>query len=132
MLAVNLLRRVPGLSVAVLDKGPLPGRGLAYGTKYDGHLLNVPAGNMSALPEEPDHFLRDLENGVNRVPALPKISFPRPLNHFPLHPRPTATTLPLTWARTYFLARKRCVFDDAELSPPEQLGRRGKTVRIDP
>ena len=58
MLAVNLLRRVPGLSVAVLDKGPLPGRGLAYGTKYDGHLLNVPAGNMSALPEEPDHFLR--------------------------------------------------------------------------
>jgi uncharacterized NAD(P)/FAD-binding protein YdhS len=58
MLAVNLLRRVPGLSVAVLDKGPLPGRGLAYGTKYDCHLLNVPAGNMSALPEEPDHFLR--------------------------------------------------------------------------
>jgi uncharacterized NAD(P)/FAD-binding protein YdhS len=58
MLAANLLRRVPSLSVAVLDKGPLPGRGLAYGTKYDCHLLNVPAGNMSALPEEPDHFLR--------------------------------------------------------------------------
>lgn len=58
MLAANLLRRVPGLSVAVVDKGALPGRGLAYGTKYDCHLLNVPAGNMSALPEEPDHFLR--------------------------------------------------------------------------
>ncbi|MGA7927930.1 MAG: FAD/NAD(P)-binding protein [Candidatus Sulfotelmatobacter sp.] len=58
MLAVNLLRRVPSLSVAVLEKGPLPGRGLAYGTKHDCHLLNVPAGNMSALPEKPDHFLR--------------------------------------------------------------------------
>lgn len=58
MLAVNLLRRVSSLSVAVVDKGPLPGRGLAYGTKYDCHLLNVPAGSMSALPEEPDHFLR--------------------------------------------------------------------------
>jgi uncharacterized NAD(P)/FAD-binding protein YdhS len=57
MLAANLLRRVPNLSVAVLDKAPLPGRGLAYGTKYDCHLLNVPAGNMSALPEEPEHFL---------------------------------------------------------------------------
>jgi uncharacterized NAD(P)/FAD-binding protein YdhS len=57
MLAVQLLRRSPGLSVAVVDKGSIPGRGVAYGTKYDCHLLNVPASNMSALPEEPDHFL---------------------------------------------------------------------------
>jgi uncharacterized NAD(P)/FAD-binding protein YdhS len=56
MLAVNLLRRSPGLSVAVIDKGAVPGRGLAYSTRYDCHLLNVPAGNMSAFPEEPDHF----------------------------------------------------------------------------
>jgi uncharacterized NAD(P)/FAD-binding protein YdhS len=58
MLAVQLLRRAPALSVAVIDKGSVPGRGLAYGTEFDCHLLNVPAGNMSALPEEPDHFLR--------------------------------------------------------------------------
>jgi uncharacterized NAD(P)/FAD-binding protein YdhS len=58
MLAANLVWRVPGLSIAVVDKGPLPGRGLAYGTKYDCHLLNVPAAKMSALPEDPDHFLR--------------------------------------------------------------------------
>lgn len=57
VLAVQLLRRSPGLSVAVVDKGSVPGRGVAYGTKYDCHLLNVPASNMSALPEEPDHFL---------------------------------------------------------------------------
>jgi hypothetical protein len=35
------LRRVPSLSVAVVDQGPLPGRGLAYGAKYDCHLRNV-------------------------------------------------------------------------------------------
>jgi uncharacterized NAD(P)/FAD-binding protein YdhS len=58
MLAVQLLRRAPNFSVAVVGRGSVPGRGLAYGTKYDCHLLNVPAGNMSALPEEPDHFLR--------------------------------------------------------------------------
>lgn len=58
MLTVQLLRRVPTLSVAVVDKGSVPGRGLAYSTEYDRHLLNVPASNMSALPEEPDHFLR--------------------------------------------------------------------------
>ena len=57
LLAVQLLRRAPSLSIAVVDKGPVPGRGLAYSTKYSCHLLNVPAGNMSALPEEPNHFL---------------------------------------------------------------------------
>jgi uncharacterized NAD(P)/FAD-binding protein YdhS len=33
-------------------------RGLAYGTQSRDHLLNVPAGNMSALPHDPHHFLR--------------------------------------------------------------------------
>ena len=32
-------------------------RGVAYGTRCDRHLLNVPAGLMSALPDEPSHFL---------------------------------------------------------------------------
>jgi len=58
LLAVQLLRRGPSLSIAVVDKGQVPGRGLAYGTRYPCHLLNVPACNMSALPEEPDHFLQ--------------------------------------------------------------------------
>jgi uncharacterized NAD(P)/FAD-binding protein YdhS len=34
------------------------GRGVAYGTVCADHLLNVPAGKMSAFPEEPDHFVR--------------------------------------------------------------------------
>jgi uncharacterized NAD(P)/FAD-binding protein YdhS len=36
--------------------------GLAYSTTFDGHLLNVPAGKMSALPQEPSHFLDWLRN----------------------------------------------------------------------
>lgn len=57
MLAVHLLRRSPDLSIAVIDKGSAPGRGIAYGTQQSCHLLNVPASGMSALPAEPDHFL---------------------------------------------------------------------------
>ncbi len=78
MLAIHLLRRAPGLSVAVIDKGPVPARGLAYCTDYHCHLLNVPASNMSPFPEEPDHFLRWAE--ANHDPAVQPGSFlPRPL-----------------------------------------------------
>lgn len=33
-------------------------QGVAYSTSASCHLLNVPAGNMSAYPADPDHFLR--------------------------------------------------------------------------
>lgn len=33
-------------------------RGMAYGTQSPDHTLNVPAGNMSAFDEDPDHFVR--------------------------------------------------------------------------
>ena len=32
------------------------GRGIAYGTRDRAHLLNVPAGKMSAWPDRPDDF----------------------------------------------------------------------------
>jgi uncharacterized NAD(P)/FAD-binding protein YdhS len=43
--------------VFLFEKGERLARGLAYGTRCDEHLLNVPAGSMSALPDEPSHFL---------------------------------------------------------------------------
>jgi len=58
MLAVHLLRCSPSLSVGIVDRGAFPGRGLAYSSPHRFHLLNVPAGEMSAWPAEPDDFLR--------------------------------------------------------------------------
>jgi uncharacterized NAD(P)/FAD-binding protein YdhS len=43
---------------ALIEAGARAARGLAYGTPYGAHLLNVAAGRMSALPEDPEHFLR--------------------------------------------------------------------------
>jgi uncharacterized NAD(P)/FAD-binding protein YdhS len=59
MLAVELLRRACGdLSVVLIERGFVPGRGLAYGTQFEGHLLNVRARNMSAYASVPDHFVK--------------------------------------------------------------------------
>ena len=57
MLAVQLLRRTTSLSIAVLDRSSLPGRGLAYSYPHRFHLLNVPAGQMGAFPAHPEDFL---------------------------------------------------------------------------
>jgi uncharacterized NAD(P)/FAD-binding protein YdhS len=62
--AVNILRRNPGRTVRIVlvDRSTRPGRGLAYGTWDDNFLLNVPAGNMSALPDDPNHFVQFCQN----------------------------------------------------------------------
>ena len=59
MVAVQLARQAgPNPPRVVLfEKSERLARGLAYGTHCDQHLLNVPAGLMSALPDEPTHFL---------------------------------------------------------------------------
>lgn len=57
--AVQLLRQARSpLRVLLLNESGRMARGLAYGTDSAEHLLNVPAGNMSALADEPEHFLR--------------------------------------------------------------------------
>lgn len=43
--------------VTVVNPTPHIGRGLAYRFDDDNLLLNVPAGNMSALADEPNHFV---------------------------------------------------------------------------
>lgn len=57
--AVQLLRqaRTP-LNVVLLNESGRMARGLAYGTDSLEHVLNVPAGNMSALVDDPANFLR--------------------------------------------------------------------------
>jgi uncharacterized NAD(P)/FAD-binding protein YdhS len=43
--------------IALIEKRRRLGPGIAYGTHYWLHLLNVPAGKMGAYPEKPRHFL---------------------------------------------------------------------------
>lgn len=73
--AVHLHHTSPHLRIALLDSGARAARGLAYGTPYGAHLLNVPAGKMSAFVDQPEHFCEWLKT---RMPeATPKTFAPR-------------------------------------------------------
>ncbi|MGC4109588.1 MAG: FAD/NAD(P)-binding protein [Nocardioides sp.] len=50
-------RREAALDVVLIDPALHRARGTAFGTTDPQHLLNVPAGGMSALPEDPGHFV---------------------------------------------------------------------------
>jgi uncharacterized NAD(P)/FAD-binding protein YdhS len=57
MLAYQLLQKQGSdFCVTLVEKRPDIGRGLAYHTGNPDHLLNVRVANMSALPDDPDHF----------------------------------------------------------------------------
>lgn len=56
-LARTAARRDTQLDVVLLDPALHRARGTAFGTSDPQHLLNVPAGGMSALPEDPGHFV---------------------------------------------------------------------------
>ena len=61
LLAINLVRH-DGPRATLIERRPAQvARGVAYSAAHDEHLLNVRAGNMSALPDDPDHFVRWLE-----------------------------------------------------------------------
>lgn len=50
-------RRIP-LDLVLIDPAPEAGRGVAYATRDPRHRLNVPAGGMSAYPDDSGHFTR--------------------------------------------------------------------------
>jgi uncharacterized NAD(P)/FAD-binding protein YdhS len=58
MVAIHLARLGGAcpLRIVLVERGCRFARGLAYGTRCEQHLLNVPAALMSALPDEPTHF----------------------------------------------------------------------------
>lgn len=58
-----------GARGALIEAGARAARGLAYGTPYGAHLLNVPAARMSALPDDPEHFLRWLRGRIKNAAA---------------------------------------------------------------
>jgi uncharacterized NAD(P)/FAD-binding protein YdhS len=56
MVAVNLARANPRLSIALIECDSASGPGLAYGTRDPDHLLNVRAAHMGAFADDPGHF----------------------------------------------------------------------------
>jgi uncharacterized NAD(P)/FAD-binding protein YdhS len=78
-LAAQLLRASGGsVSVVLIERGARFGRGVAYSTECTEHLLNVRARNMSAYPDDPEHFLEWAR--LNHAPgASPDDYLPRPL-----------------------------------------------------
>ena len=78
ILAARLLRKSPLAHVTVVEPRERLGRGMAYSTSHPEHLLNVPAGRMSAFAEEPEHFVGFLrERFGDRYEAASFV--PRPL-----------------------------------------------------
>lgn len=67
LVAVQLLRqaRAP-IRILLFERMTDVGQGMAYGTRYAGHLLNVPAARMGAFPEQPDHFFKWVQARVGR------------------------------------------------------------------
>lgn len=66
MVAYHLLRQSHPITIKLIERRPVMGHGIAYETPWDCHLLNVPAGKMSALPDVPTHFLRWLHTQSGR------------------------------------------------------------------
>jgi uncharacterized NAD(P)/FAD-binding protein YdhS len=77
LVAVHFRRAAPSGRLALIDAGARAARGLAYGTPYGAHLLNVPAARMSALADDPEHFLRWLQSRM--ADATGTTFAPRPL-----------------------------------------------------
>ncbi|SOB87248.1 Uncharacterized NAD(P)/FAD-binding protein YdhS [Sphingomonas guangdongensis] len=75
--AINLLRH-EGPRATLIERRPVVGKGLAYGAAHPDHVLNVRAGNMSALPDDSGHFVRWLEaRGVREAPSafIPRLTY---------------------------------------------------------
>lgn len=69
ILAAQLLRSGDAaLRVVLVDRDGVYGRGAAYSTGLDDHLLNVSARGMSAFPDRPDHF-HDWLSARNLLPG---------------------------------------------------------------
>ncbi len=77
--AVQLLRHAAGqrlaLEVVLIDRYGRHGRGQAYSTRHEAHLLNTMAGQMSALPDAPGHLVTWA--GVSEEAFLPRRTYGR-------------------------------------------------------
>jgi uncharacterized NAD(P)/FAD-binding protein YdhS len=68
MVALHLANVLPPERSLLLYERASFARGVAYGTPNPDHLLNVRAANMSAFPEQPDHFAQWLAQARKEMP----------------------------------------------------------------
>lgn len=68
LLALHARRALPTARITLLDPDPQPGRGVAYATGCDAHVLNVLAGGMSLYDDAPGDFV-DFLHGRDDVPG---------------------------------------------------------------
>jgi uncharacterized NAD(P)/FAD-binding protein YdhS len=65
------------LKIYLLERLACVGKGVAYGTREQSHLLNVPAGKMSLFSDDTDHFVRWLQ--THHLPLDASGFAPRPV-----------------------------------------------------
>jgi uncharacterized NAD(P)/FAD-binding protein YdhS len=68
LIAAHLLKCADDdVHLTLIEPRAQVGRGLAYATENESHRLNVRASNMSAFPDDPDHFWRWLRASDTRA-----------------------------------------------------------------
>ncbi|WP_435655076.1 FAD/NAD(P)-binding protein [Brucella pituitosa] len=67
LMAAQLLGRSAETKVCIFERSGSLGAGIAYSTQNPNHLLNVRASNMSAFPDQPEHFLNWLQNNSHAM-----------------------------------------------------------------
>lgn len=79
LVAINLARlasKQNQVKINLIEQGKYLCRGIAYASDKPFHLLNVPAGKISAFPDKPDDFLRWLAENANPA-SQPDAFLPR-------------------------------------------------------
>ncbi len=76
LVATHLMKKSVNepLQIILIERASKFARGFAYSTNSPLHLLNVPAGKMSAFPNDPEHFLRWVQNRDLNITASSFVS----------------------------------------------------------
>jgi uncharacterized NAD(P)/FAD-binding protein YdhS len=76
LVALNLARKSQdSLHITIVEPRNVLGEGIAYSTQDEGHVLNVPAGRMSAFMDHPEHFMQWI--GCDKNTFAPRRAYAR-------------------------------------------------------